>query len=75
LIQTDLSGPKIEHGYLSNFSMKQIFYILRHKADLLLQNSTATRGRPLSFQIVVAALFTIDLIAFISFCVMKLISG
>jgi hypothetical protein len=54
--------------------MKQIFFSLRQKADLILKNTTATRDRPLGFQIAVAALFTIDLIAFISFCIIKIIS-
>jgi hypothetical protein len=55
--------------------MKHLFYTLRHKADLIFQNNIATKDRPLSFQIMVAALFTIDVIAFISFCIIKIVSG
>jgi hypothetical protein len=54
--------------------MKHIIYTLRHKADLMLENNTATRGRPLGFQIAVVTLFTIGLIAFIAFCIIKIIS-
>jgi len=54
--------------------MKQFIYTLRHKADFILQNNTATKGRPLGFQIAVITLFTIDVIAFIAFCIIKIIS-
>lgn len=55
--------------------MKHILFSLRQKADLILQKTTATRDRPLGFQIAVVAIFTIDLIAFISFCVIKMFYG
>jgi len=55
--------------------MKQFIHTLRQKAGILLQNSTATRGRPLSFQIAVAALFTIDVLAFVSFFIIKIMTG
>jgi hypothetical protein len=54
--------------------MKHMFYELRHKAELVLEESTATKGRPLSFKIVVVTIFTIDVIAFITFSIIKLIS-
>jgi len=54
--------------------MKQFIYTLRHKAVLILQNNTATKGRPLGFQIAVITLFTIDVVAFITFCIIKMIS-
>ena len=54
--------------------MKHLFYNLRDRADFILQNNTATKGRPLGFQIVVATLFTIDVVAFIAFCIIKIIS-
>jgi len=52
--------------------MKEMLYELRHKAELVLEESVATKGRPRSFKIVVATLFTIDVIAFITFCIIKL---
>ena len=52
--------------------MKEMFYELKHKAELVLEESTATKGRSTSFKIVVAALFTIDVVAFITFCIIKL---
>jgi hypothetical protein len=54
--------------------MKHLMYNLRHKAVLILQNNTATKGRPLGFQIAVVTLFTIDVIAFIAFCILKIIT-
>jgi len=54
--------------------MKSLIYTIRHKADFILQNNTATKGRPLGFQIVVATLFTIDVVAFITFCIIKIVS-
>lgn len=54
--------------------MKDFIYALRDKADFILQNNTATKNRPLGFQIAVATLFTIDVVAFITFCVIKIIS-
>ncbi|HEY0432871.1 MAG TPA: hypothetical protein VGC95_03320 [Chitinophagaceae bacterium] len=47
---------------------------LRRHAALLLDRSVATRGRPLSFQIAVATFFTIDLIGFVAFCVIKFVA-
>ena len=52
--------------------MKEMFYELKHKAELVLEESVATKGRPRSFKIVVATLLTIDVIAFITFCIIKL---
>jgi hypothetical protein len=54
--------------------MKNLLFNLRHKAETILQNNTATRDRPLGFQIAVAAIFAIDVIAFIAFCIIKIIS-
>ena len=54
--------------------MKQMLYELRHKAELVLEESTATKGRSTGFKIVVATIFTIDILAFITFCIIKLIS-
>jgi hypothetical protein len=54
--------------------MKNLLYTLRHKADLILQNNTATKGRPLGFQIAVATIFTIDVVAFIAFCIIKIVT-
>lgn len=54
--------------------MKHFIYTLRDKADFILQNNTATKGRPLGFQIIVATLFTVEVIAFITFCVIKIVS-
>jgi hypothetical protein len=54
--------------------MKHLIYTLRHKAGFILQNNTATKGRPLGFQIAVVTLFAIDVIAFIAFCIIKMIS-
>jgi hypothetical protein len=54
--------------------MKHLLCDLRQKAELILQNNTATKGRPLGFQIAVATLFTIDVVAFIAFCIIKIIS-
>jgi hypothetical protein len=54
--------------------MKQMLYELRHKAELVLEESAATKGRSRSFKIVVATIFTIDIAAFITFCIIKLIS-
>jgi len=54
--------------------MKNFLCSLRDKADFLLENNTATKGRPLGFQIVVATLFAIDVVAFIAFCIIKIIS-
>jgi len=54
--------------------MKRILDNLKHTADLILQNNTATRGRPLGFQIAVVTLFTVDVIAFITFFILKLTS-
>lgn len=55
--------------------MKHLFFSLKHKAEVILQNNTATKGRPFGFQIIVATLFTIDVVAFIVFCILKMISG
>ena len=52
--------------------MKEMFYELKHKAELVLEESVATKGRPWGFKIVVVTLFTIDVIAFITFCIIKL---
>jgi hypothetical protein len=54
--------------------MKNLLCTLRHKADFILQNNTATKGRPLGFQIAVATIFTIDVVAFITFCIIKIVS-
>lgn len=56
------------------WSMKNLLYTFRHKADLILQNNTATKGRPLGFQIAVATIFAIDVVAFVTFCIIKIIS-
>jgi hypothetical protein len=58
--------------FLNHRLMKEMFYELKHKAELVLDESVATKGRPRSFKIVVAALFAIDVIAFITFCIIKL---
>jgi len=55
-------------------AMKEMLYELKHKAELVLDESVATKGRPKSFKIIVAALFAIDVIAFITFCIIKLIA-
>ena len=55
--------------------MKQMLYDLKHNVELVLEESVATKGRPKSFKIVVAALFTIDIVGFITFCIIKLIAG
>ena len=52
--------------------MKQMLYDLRHNVELVLEESVATKGRPKSFKIIVATLFTIDVVAFITFCIIKL---
>ena len=52
--------------------MKQMLYNLRHKAEIVLEESTATKGRPVGFKIIVATLFTVDVVAFITFCIIKL---
>jgi hypothetical protein len=52
--------------------MKGMFYELKQKAELVLDESVATKGRPRSFKIAVAAIFTIDILAFITFCIIKL---
>ena len=54
--------------------MKQLFFTLKHKAEIVLKNNTATKGRPLKFQIIVAAFFAIDVVAFITLCVIKMFS-
>jgi len=54
--------------------MKHLLYTLRHKADSILENNTATKGRPLGFQIAVITIFTVDVVAFITFCIIKIIS-
>jgi hypothetical protein len=52
--------------------MKQMLYTLRHKAEIVLEESIATKGRPAGFKIIVATLFAVDVIAFITFCIIKL---
>jgi len=52
--------------------MKEMFYELKHKAELVLEESVATKGRSTGFKIVVATIFAIDVIAFITFCVIKI---
>ena len=52
--------------------MKEMLYQLKHKAELVLEESVATKGRPIGFKIMVATLFTLDIIAFITFCIIKL---
>jgi hypothetical protein len=54
--------------------MKHILDNLRHRADFILQNNTATKDRPLGFQIAIVTLFTIDLVAFVAFCIIKITS-
>jgi len=54
--------------------MKHILYNLRLRADLILRNNTATKDRPLGFQIAVVTLFTVDVIAFITFFILKIAS-
>jgi hypothetical protein len=54
--------------------MKEMFYELKHKAEMAFEESMATKGRPMSFKIVVATLFTIDVVAFITFCIIKLVA-
>jgi len=54
--------------------MKQMLYDLRHNVELVLEESVATKGRPKSFKIIVTTLFTIDVVAFITFCIIKLIA-
>jgi len=68
-----LAGLKIAIRFVQLSTMKNLFYTLRHKADFILQNNTATKGRPLGFQIAVATIFAID-VAFITFCVIKIVT-
>jgi len=66
--------PKNCNTFDSTFFMKNLLYALRNKADFNLQNYTATKDRPLGFQIAVATIFTIDVAAFITFCIIKFVS-
>ena len=67
--------PKNCNTFRSTPSMKNFLYTLRHKADFIFENNTATKGRPFGFQIAVATLFTVDVLAFIAFCIIKIVSG
>jgi hypothetical protein len=55
--------------------MKHVFFTLRHKAEIILQNNTATKDRPLGFQILVATLFAVDVMVFVTFCIIKMIEA
>jgi len=55
--------------------MRHLLFNLRNKAETILQNNLATRDRPLGFQIAVATLFAVDVLAFIAFCIIKIVSG
>lgn len=61
-----------KRNFLNPPLMKQMLYDLKHNVELVLEESAATKGRPRNFKIVVATLFTIDVIAFITFCIIKL---
>jgi hypothetical protein len=54
--------------------MKHFFCTLRQRADLILENSTATKDRPWGFQMLVVALFAVDIVAVVALCVIKIIS-
>jgi len=51
--------------------MKAVVLSLRHKAELILSNSIATKNRPLKFKIVVVALCMVD-IAVMVYCMVTL---
>jgi len=55
--------------------MGHLLFNLKHKAETIFQNNLATRDRPLGFQIAVATLFAVDVLAFIAFCIIKIVSG
>jgi hypothetical protein len=55
--------------------MRHLLFNLRNKAEAIFQNNLATRDRPFGFQVVVATLFAVDVLAFIAFCIIKIISG
>jgi hypothetical protein len=55
--------------------MRHLLFNLRNKAEAVFQNNLATRDRPLGFQIVVATLFAVDVLAFIAFCIIKIVSA
>ena len=68
------AGLEIAICFFQLSAMKNLLYTVRHKADFIFQNNTATKGRPLGFQIAVATIFTIDVVAFITFCIIKIVS-
>ena len=68
------AGLEIVIRFVQLSAMKNLLYALGHKADFILKNNTATKGRPLGFQIAVATIFTIDVVAFITFCIIKIVS-
>jgi len=55
--------------------MRHLLFNLKHKAETIFQNNLATRDRPRGFQIAVATLFAVDVLAFIAFCIIKMVSG
>jgi len=57
-----------------DLDMKTFLTELTNKADLIFQISTALRGRSQKFQIIVLSLFTADVLACITFFILKLTS-
>jgi len=56
----------------NNYSfMKAVVLSLRHKAEVILSNSIATKNRPLTFKIVVVSLCMVD-IAVMVYCMINL---
>ena len=70
-----LTGLKIERKTVHTFFMRHLLFNLRHRAETIFQSNLATRDRPLGFQIAVATLFAIDVLAFIAFCIIKIVSA
>ena len=52
-------------------SMRTVVLSLRHKAEVILSNSLATKNRPLKFKIVVVTLCMVD-IAVMVYCMVNL---
>jgi hypothetical protein len=68
------TGLNIVIRFVQLSAMKNLLYTLRDRADSIFQNNIATKGRPLGFQIAVATIFAIDVVAFITFCIIKIVS-
>ena len=54
--------------------MRTFLSSFKNKVDLIFQVSTAIKGRSQKFKIVVLALFTADIIACVTFFILKLTS-